>query len=165
MRAAQMRSGIIIGAVALPIATSLAVCEEVLARRDIDADPDRADGSVHALDVAAELVLAVEPIRMVRADAAVCLWSRGSAHGGLGDRGDFLCCAVCGGDADHLVVIDLGHAAGDRLDLWSNAARGLGDLLFGASHSPGALLAVDAVEEQAIVGHWVARGGGWGSGS
>lgn len=63
--------------------------------------------------------------------------------------------------------VDLGHAAFDGLDFWSNRARGLGDLLFSATRRAGALccqvIAVDGVDGEAIMGHWVAEGGGWGS--
>jgi len=133
MRAAQMRRSIIIGAVALPISTSLAIRKEVLARRDVVADPDCADGSVHPLLMAAQLVLAVETVGVICADAAICLWSLGSPHGDLWDGGDFFRCAICGRDAQHLMRVDLGHAGVDGLDLWSNGARSLGDQFFGAA--------------------------------
>ena len=149
MRASQMCSSIIIGTVALPIATSLAIRKEVLAGRDILADPDCADRGVHAVDMTAQLMFAVEAIRMICAQAAVCLWSRGSSHRGLGDSGDLLCRAVCRGDAKHLVGVELGHAALRGLDFWSNGTCGLSDLLFGAARGARALcrqvIAVDGV--------------------
>lgn len=64
--------------------------------------------------------------------------------------------------------VDLGHAVLDGLGFWSNRARGLGDLLFSTTRRAGVMccqvIAVDGVDGEAIMGHWVAERGGWGSG-
>ena len=101
----QMSSRVVVGSVALAVATGLAVGQEGLVGRDVNTDPHFADHRVHPFNMTAQLMLAVEAIRLVIAHVAVRLGTRRARNRGLGNGSHLLGSSIRGGNADHFVLL------------------------------------------------------------
>ena len=86
MCASQVGGGIIVGGILLTVSASLAVRQEGLARRDVDANPDLPHDGVNSIHVTSEFVVSVETLGVVSAELAEHpLGMRGSNKGGFGN--------------------------------------------------------------------------------
>lgn len=114
--AAQVRGGVVVGAVRLAGAARLAVGQECPRGRGVLADPDAADRRVVAVHVPAQLVVAVKALGLVVAEPAKGRLAERRLANGPRDLGLVLDRAVLGLDRDDLGLgdVDVVGEAGRR---------------------------------------------------
>jgi hypothetical protein len=81
-------SGIIVGAISLAIAASLAVCKKGLVRRDIFTDPNFAYNRMYTFKMSSKFMFTMEAIGLIVAELAEGLGSRGSLDRGFWNSSD-----------------------------------------------------------------------------